>query len=72
MSIDPSTFEAARGQVQWEAAMKEEISSVNKNKTWSLCDLPNGIKAIGLKWIFKTKYGSNGEIQWHKARLVIK
>lgn len=27
---------------------------------------------MGLKWVFKTKYKPNGEIQKHKARLVEK
>lgn len=52
--------------------MQEEIFSINKNNTWMLCDLPTGKKAIGLKWIFKIKHDSNGEIQKHKARLVVK
>ena len=34
--------------------------------------MPEGKKAIGLKWVFRTKYHANGSIQKHKARLVIK
>lgn len=35
-------------------------------------DLPNGTKAIGLKWVFKIKRNSDGSINKFKARLVAK
>ncbi|GKC16513.1 retrovirus-related pol polyprotein from transposon TNT 1-94 [Tanacetum coccineum] len=38
--------------------------------TITLVSLPDGKKAIGLGWIFKTKLHSDGTIQRHKARLV--
>ncbi|GJT61189.1 ribonuclease H-like domain, reverse transcriptase, RNA-dependent DNA polymerase [Tanacetum coccineum] len=37
-----------------------------------LTTLPKGHKAIGLKWVFKTKKDANGNIIKHKARLVAK
>lgn len=72
MVADPVTFEEAQRQDKWVKAMREEICAINKNNTWLLCELPAGKRAIGLKWIYKTKYGSNGEVQRHKARLVVK
>lgn len=33
-------------------------------------DLPSEKEAIGLKWVFKTKYNEDGSVQKHKARLV--
>ncbi|KAE8726088.1 Detected protein of unknown function [Hibiscus syriacus] len=56
----------------WCRAMKEEIMAIEKNETWMLVDLPEGKNAIGLKWIYKTKYNSDGSFQKHKARLVEK
>ena len=44
----------------------------NRNNTWELNTLPKGHKAIGLKWVFKTKKDANGNIVKHKARLVAK
>ena len=52
--------------------MDEEIASIERNHTWELVDLPNGIYAIGLKWIYKTNYNEDGLIQKHKACLVTK
>ena len=37
-----------------------------------MVDLPGGKNAIGLKWVFRTKYHADGSIQKHKARLVVK
>ncbi|GKB51439.1 retrovirus-related pol polyprotein from transposon TNT 1-94, partial [Tanacetum coccineum] len=62
--------ESAIGKEVWKKAMQEEINSIEKNGTWKLVNLPEGKKAIGLKWIFKTKLHLDGTIQRHKARLV--
>lgn len=37
-----------------------------------LVDLPPDKDAIGLKWVFGTKYHANGSIDKHKALLVVK
>nr|GFB40353.1 ribonuclease H-like domain, reverse transcriptase, RNA-dependent DNA polymerase [Tanacetum cinerariifolium] len=42
------------------------------NNKWELTTLPTGRKAIGLKWVFKTKKDANGNIIKHKARLIAK
>ena len=42
------------------------------NRVWDLVELPYGVKAIGCKWVFKTKKDSQGNIERHKARLVAK
>jgi len=52
--------------------MKEEIKSIEKNATWQLLNLPEGKNVIGLKWVFRTKFKTDGSIQKHKARLVAK
>ncbi|GKC06953.1 retrovirus-related pol polyprotein from transposon TNT 1-94 [Tanacetum coccineum] len=35
-------------------------------------DLPHGAKKVGVKWVYKTKYNENGEVEKYKARLVAK
>nr|KYP69898.1 Retrovirus-related Pol polyprotein from transposon TNT 1-94 [Cajanus cajan] len=52
--------------ISFEEAIKK------KNMTWELIDLPRGVKPIGVKWIFKTKFKEIGEIDKFKARLVAK
>lgn len=69
---DPSDFKEAVKSKAWREAMDDEINSIISNDTWELCDLPDGKKAIGLKWIFKTKFNSEGKIQKLKARVVAK
>ncbi|CAN1822894.1 Retrovirus-related Pol polyprotein from transposon TNT 1-94, partial [Linum perenne] len=56
--------------VKWQEAMKEEMKSLEKNKTWSLVPLPSGKRAIGCKWVFAKKDDKSG-IRF-KARLVAK
>ncbi|GJV91243.1 retrovirus-related pol polyprotein from transposon TNT 1-94 [Tanacetum coccineum] len=55
---------------EWRPAMKEELSSIEKNQTWELTDLPEGKNVISLKWLFKKKYLADGSVQTYKARLV--
>ena len=69
---EPTCYREVAGQAAWEQAMKIEIEAIEKNETWSLTELPVGHKVIGLKWVFKLKKNSNGEIIKYKARLVAK
>ncbi|KAD4385282.1 hypothetical protein E3N88_25450 [Mikania micrantha] len=69
---DPLTYQEAAPKPEWQQAMKEEITALNKNRTWELTNLPAGKNAVGVKWTFKTKVGPNGEVTRYKARLVAK
>jgi hypothetical protein len=69
---EPATFEEAEPHAAWRAAMMDELASIEENKTWSLTTLPAGKRPIGLKWVFKLKKNSTGEVIKHKARLVAK
>jgi len=57
---------------KWIKAMNEEYKSMQDNKVWELVPLPEGVKLIGCKWIFKTKWDSKGNVERYKARLVAK
>ena len=58
---------------KWLQAMSEECTSLDKNKTWDLVELPHGKRAIGCKWVFKKKAPlSEVEQPASKARLVAK
>lgn len=68
--VDPKTFEEASSSQTWKQAMRDEFQALNDNGTWSVVPLPKGRKVVGSRWIFKTKYHSDGSIERHKARLV--
>jgi hypothetical protein len=63
------TFAKAEQDAVLQAAMQEEIDSVKQNQTWELANLPQGHRAITLKWVYKLKQNEAGEIVKHKARL---
>ena len=72
---DPETFSQAiscRESELWYNAMKDEMDSMASNEVWDLVELPDGSKAIGCKWVYKTKRDSSGNIERYKARLVAK
>lgn len=69
---DPVTYEQAVKDKSWRDTMQTEIAAIEKNDTWVLTDLPQGHNAIALKWVFKLKKDTNGEVTKHKARLVVK
>ncbi|GKB03067.1 retrovirus-related pol polyprotein from transposon TNT 1-94 [Tanacetum coccineum] len=69
---DPISLEEAMKKKEWIKAMNGELEVVKNNNTWELVDLPVDKYAIGLKWIFKTKFMADGNTQKHKARLVIR
>ncbi|EXB30863.1 Retrovirus-related Pol polyprotein from transposon TNT 1-94 [Morus notabilis] len=55
---DPSIFKDAiddSDKEELQAAMKLEMESMYSNSVWQLVDLPEGVKPIGCKWIYKSK-----------------
>ena len=69
---DPISYEEATKQEVWLNAMKEELTAIERNHTREFVTLPEGKKAVGLKWIFKTKFNEDGTIKKLKAWLVAK
>ncbi|KAL8089889.1 hypothetical protein AgCh_039374 [Apium graveolens] len=67
---EPTSYSQAAKEKEWRDAMKTELNSIEKNKTWVLSDLPQGHKAIGMKWVYKIKKDMDGNVIKHKARLV--
>ncbi|GJR85813.1 retrotransposon protein, putative, ty1-copia subclass [Tanacetum coccineum] len=71
---EPLTYQeavACEDNSKWKAAMKEEMDSLRKNKTWELVDHPAGQKLVSYKWLFKIKEGIEAvQKPRYKARLV--
>ena len=72
---EPTTYEEALRSDDvdlWKQAMDEEIASLHANNTWSLEEVPPGVKPIPVKWVYKVKRDASGNIERYKARLVAK
>ena len=67
---EPNSYMEALHHSHWIQAMNEELQALDENMTWMVTDLPSYKGPIGCKWLFKTKYLPNGNIERYKARLV--
>ena len=63
-SDEPTNFEEAchhpnsSYRQKWQEAIKKELYEMRERKVWSKIKRRNGMRTIGLKWVFKVK--SNG------------
>lgn len=55
---------------KWMVAPGEEVSALSEHRTFELCELPKGKKAISGKWILKIKRGPSNEALRQKAKYV--
>ena len=72
---DPLTYKHAMEDPdveRWLEAMNLEMESMYSNSVWELVDLPDEVRPIGCKWIYKRKKGVDGKVETFKARLVAK
>jgi hypothetical protein len=70
MGDDPTSFEEAMRSdhsSKWLKDMEDETKSMSTNKVWDLENIPKGTKTVGCKWIYKTKYDSQGNVERFKA-----
>jgi predicted peptidase len=73
--IDPLTYHEAMSREdsrEWHEIMKSELQSMKDNQVWDLVDLPDGIKPVKNKWVFKRKTDMDGDLIIYKAHLVMK
>jgi Reverse transcriptase (RNA-dependent DNA polymerase) len=52
--------------------MAKELDALAQNNTWTLVPTSQATNIVDCKWVFKTKRNSNGTVQRHKTRLVVK
>jgi hypothetical protein len=75
MEGDPTLYEEdmrSPHSSKWVEAMEDEMKSMSSNNVWGLEEIPKGAKTVSCKWVYKTKYDSNGNVEKYKARLVAK
>jgi hypothetical protein len=69
---EPQGFAETSKSEAWMDSMREELSSLINNQTWTLVDLPTGRKTIRCSWIYKAKKNEYGAVYRLKSRLVAK
>jgi hypothetical protein len=52
--------------------MNGESRSLMENDTWNLVPLSKGRKLVRCKWVYRTKYASDGSVERHNTQLVAK
>nr|GEY89030.1 hypothetical protein [Tanacetum cinerariifolium] len=67
---EPNRVHQALKDPSWIEAMHEELLQFKMQKVWILVDLPHGKRAIGTKWVYRTKKDERGIVVRNKARLV--
>ena len=53
-------------------SVPDSADNMAANDTWTLEEAPPGVRAIPVKWVFKTKRNVDGNVERYKARLVAK
>ena len=74
-ALDPIIYvEAINSQnsQKWQQAMETEILNLENQATWTLVEPPKDRKILKGKWVYKTKFDSEGKIEKYKARWIIK
>jgi hypothetical protein len=69
---EPKTYAEASKFDYWNKAMEVELSALEQTGTWKIVDLPDHIKPICCRWIYKVKYNVDGSVERYIARLVAK
>ncbi|GJX12157.1 putative ribonuclease H-like domain-containing protein [Tanacetum coccineum] len=52
---EPKKVSQALADESWVEAMQEELLQFKLQNVWVLCDLPDGKRVIGTKWVFRNK-----------------
>jgi hypothetical protein len=74
-NTEPQSYKQAMSSINaklWMQAMREEMSSLEKQKCWELVPLPQGTKAIKGRWVYKVKLDQENKPIRYKARVVAK
>ncbi|PKU64191.1 Retrovirus-related Pol polyprotein from transposon TNT 1-94 [Dendrobium catenatum] len=67
---NPTSFTEAFKHAVWRDAMSQVLDALQKQGTWILVPPHSTTNILGCKWIYKTKYNSDGTLARYKARLV--
>jgi len=71
--LTPTTWKQAMQSPQkdfWLEAEQKEIEFITKKKVLQPAQLPRGNKLLKTKWVYKVRYGADGELKSYIVRLV--
>ena len=71
-STEPTSYTEASKHEVWRKAMLKELSTLQRQGTWSLVPFSPSMHLVGCRWVFKLKHNSDDSIARHKACLVSK
>ncbi|GKC71028.1 ribonuclease H-like domain-containing protein [Tanacetum coccineum] len=66
----PKSYHDAFNDPHWQNAMRDEYTTLIKNKTWTLVPRPPDTNIVRCVWLFRYKYLEDGMLSRYKARLV--
>nr|GEU76565.1 putative ribonuclease H-like domain-containing protein [Tanacetum cinerariifolium] len=70
--LEPKTVKEALIDPAWIESMQEELHQFIRLDVWEVVPLPNGIKPLTLKWLFKNKHDEENTVIRNKTRLVVR
>ncbi|KAI3737799.1 hypothetical protein L2E82_27811 [Cichorium intybus] len=70
--IEPKNVKDAFDHSDWIEAMQLELEEFERNKVWRLIPKPANASIVGLKWVYRNKLDTEGNVVRNKARLVVK
>jgi len=65
--LEPKTYAEARKLECWQQVIQVELSALETTATWKIIDLPENVKPIDCRWIYKVKHHADGYIERYKA-----
>ncbi|GKD87468.1 retrovirus-related pol polyprotein from transposon TNT 1-94, partial [Tanacetum coccineum] len=71
-TMEPSNVKQAMTDPAWIDSMQEELLQFKQLDVWELVPLPNNVKALTLKWLFKNKHDEENTVIGNKTCLVVR
>ncbi|GJU80808.1 retrovirus-related pol polyprotein from transposon TNT 1-94, partial [Tanacetum coccineum] len=70
--MEPSNVKQAMTDHAWIDSMQEELFQFKRLDIWELVPLPDNVKSLALKWLFKNEHDEENTVIRNKTRLVVR
>ncbi|GJS71170.1 putative ribonuclease H-like domain-containing protein [Tanacetum coccineum] len=71
-TVEPKNVKRSMTDPAWIESMQEELLQFKRLDVWVLVPLPDNIKPLTLKWLFKNKHDEENTVIRNKSRLVVR